>query len=243
VVDNYSTDKTVFLAKSFGARVFTKGPERSTQRNFGASKAKGKFLLFLDADMELTPRVLSDCIKSIRGVSVLVIPEQTVGDNFIARIRRFEREMYIGDLNIEVARFFEKKLFHRLKGFDVSLTGPEDYDLHYRASKIVEIKRISSYVLHHEETARLSSLLSKKYYYANKGARYALKHPELVRIQGTILFRGIYLKHWKHFIDNPVLGLGFLFIRCLEMIWAVSGYIHAVGILGFVKTVQRSFFL
>ena len=34
LVDNNSSDKTVEIAKSLGAKTFIKGPERSAQRNF-----------------------------------------------------------------------------------------------------------------------------------------------------------------------------------------------------------------
>src|SRR5260221_11101716 len=53
VVDDGSTDKTAEIAKKLGARVFKrKRNERSIERNFGASKAVGVYLVFLDADME-----------------------------------------------------------------------------------------------------------------------------------------------------------------------------------------------
>jgi len=44
IVDNSSIDKTVEIAKKYTKYVFTKGPERSSQRNYGAKKAKGKYL-------------------------------------------------------------------------------------------------------------------------------------------------------------------------------------------------------
>jgi len=37
VVDNNSTDNTVKIAKRFTDKVYNKGPERSTQRNYGVS--------------------------------------------------------------------------------------------------------------------------------------------------------------------------------------------------------------
>ena len=49
VVDNNSTDKTKEIAKKYTKNVFNKGPERSAQRNFGATKARGKFLLIHDS--------------------------------------------------------------------------------------------------------------------------------------------------------------------------------------------------
>lgn len=52
VIDDYSTDKTVDIAKKKGAKVFTHSllNDFSEQRNFGLGKAKGDWILFIDAD-------------------------------------------------------------------------------------------------------------------------------------------------------------------------------------------------
>src|SRR5687768_15825564 len=63
IVDNHSTDNTAKLSKKYTENFFLFGPERSAQRNFGAKNSKGTFLFFLDADMELTPRVIEDCTE------------------------------------------------------------------------------------------------------------------------------------------------------------------------------------
>lgn len=242
IVDDASKDKTADIAKKLGAKVFRrKHAERSVQRNFGASKAKGKYFLFLDGDMELTENVVKDSVETLEKgkYKLLIIPERTVGNNFIAKIRNFEREMYMGDFSIEVARMFEKKAFHEFGGYDLNLTGPEDYDLPYRISKKYKIGRSNEYILHHEEGITFKKLLRKKYYYARQGAVYANKHPELIKSQGNLLFRKAYLKNWKKFIKEPVLGMSFIFVRICESLWAIAGYVSAVGIIGFVKTVLR----
>lgn len=238
VVDNNSSDNTVAIAKQHTRKVYQRGPERSAQRNFGAQQAGGEYLLILDADMELTPKVAEDCVETAISTShkVLVIPEKTVGKGLIPRIRQFEREMYMGDLSIEVARFFAKKVFTEFGGYDLKLTGPEDYDLPYRISKKYPIGRTKEYILHHEEGLTLSSLLRKKYYYASQGALYAEKHPELIKTQGNLLFRKAYLKHWTKFLKQPLLGISFIGVRVLETIWATAGYISAVGWINFAKT-------
>jgi hypothetical protein len=51
--------------------------------------------------------------------------------------------------------------------------------------------RIREYIYHHEENLSLYSLLNKKFYYAGRGASYAQKHPKLIWVQGTILFRSV----------------------------------------------------
>ena len=47
IVDKNSADNTRKIAEKYG-KVFIKGPERSAQRNFGASQAAGEYLVFLD---------------------------------------------------------------------------------------------------------------------------------------------------------------------------------------------------
>lgn len=239
VVDNNSTDETKIIAKKYTSKVFNFGPERSAQRNLGAKKAMGKYLFFLDADMELTDQVVGDAVKTSKkgDLKAITIPEKTVGNGFVQRVRRFEREMYMGESDFEVPRFFAKNVFDEFNGYDTNLTGPEDYDLPYRMSKNYKLGRSHEYILHHEENLTLMGLLNKKYYYANKGANYALKHPKLVWIQGTILFRKVYIKNWRKFLSNPVLGIFFVMVRVLETIWSLAGFVRAVGIVGFLKVV------
>src|SRR5579859_4987488 len=90
IVDDASKDKTALIAEKLGAKVFKrKHADRSAQRNFGAQKAKGKYFLFLDGDMELTKDVVKDAIETLEKgkYKLLVIPERTVGSNFAARVR------------------------------------------------------------------------------------------------------------------------------------------------------------
>jgi glycosyltransferase involved in cell wall biosynthesis len=52
VIDDNSTDKTIEIAKKTKAKVFSHALNRSfsEQRNFGLEKAKGDWILFIDAD-------------------------------------------------------------------------------------------------------------------------------------------------------------------------------------------------
>ena len=227
VVDDGSVDRTVEIAKHYADHVFARRhAERSLQRNFGASKARGQYLMFLDADMELTPRVVAECVEAVSknpNLKGLVIPEKTTVTGFISSIRRFEREMYEGDSSIEVSRFFEKRIF----GYDPKLTGPEDYDLPYRISKKYALGRIKSYLWHHESNIGLTKLLKKRFYYASRGAYYAQKHPELIIRQGILIFRPAYFKHWRKFVCHPLTGITFLGVRLLETFSAGLGFLYA----------------
>ncbi len=58
VVDDYSTDRTLEIIKNFDSRTkilqHELGGDFSAQRNFGLSKARGEWILFLDADERLS---------------------------------------------------------------------------------------------------------------------------------------------------------------------------------------------
>ena len=229
VVDDGSTDKTVIIAKKFATKVYPREhAERSVQRNFGVAKSSGKYVLILDADMELSPKVIENCVYKSKSHKLLIIPEKTTGRGFIATLRKFEREMYEGDQRVEVARFFDKETFDEFGGYDPKLTGPEDYDLPYRISKKYKIGRIREYLFHHEGELTFLGLLRKRFYYANKGAYYAQKHPELLFRQGILIFRPAYFENWRKFFQRPFVGLSFIVIRVFETLSAGLGYLVAI---------------
>jgi len=65
IVDSFSTDRTVEIAKAYGAKVFMKKWEGySKQKNFAISRAKNPWILSLDADEIVTPE-LKEEIKEI----------------------------------------------------------------------------------------------------------------------------------------------------------------------------------
>jgi glycosyltransferase involved in cell wall biosynthesis len=58
VVDTESTDRTVEIAKSYGAKVFNRQwPGFAAQKNFAIQQCTGDWILSLDADEELSPEL------------------------------------------------------------------------------------------------------------------------------------------------------------------------------------------
>jgi len=176
VVDKGSRDRTVEIARVYADKVFViNARERSEQRNFGARNAEGRYLLFIDSDMILTPTVVEECVKKqlATGCSGVIIPEKTVGKGLLARIRAYERRFYVGSDLIEAARFFVKEDFLRVGGYDEEITGQEDWELPLRMRKLGYnvTERVSSYILHDESRITLSSHLRKKYYYYAKSLK------------------------------------------------------------------------
>lgn len=233
VVDNNSLDKTLIIAEKYTSKIFTFGPERSAQRNFGVKQAKSQYILILDADMILTKNVINDCVKKMEmnnSAGALVIPEKSFGIGFWAKCKAFEREFYIGDENIEAARFFRKSLFLKFNGYDETITGPEDWDLPLRMKKQgIKIGRIKSFILHNEKKFSPLKSARKKFYYALHAKEYLKKHPEMIFTQGNLFFRPSFYRQGFKLLKNPALTVGMLYIKFLEMIAALFGL--AIGFL------------
>ena len=134
VVDNSSTDNTQAIAQEYTDKVFTKGPERSAQRNYGMiEKAHGDFVIYIDADMILSPILIEACVSHtcVTRAHALHVPEIVLGKNYFSRVRRFERSFYDGT-SIDGARFFTRSTFVEVGGFDESLFlkgSGEDWDI------------------------------------------------------------------------------------------------------------------
>jgi glycosyltransferase involved in cell wall biosynthesis len=221
VVDNFSEDKTVEIAKKYGAKVYSKGTERSSQRNFGAEVSNGEYLLYLDADMILSPNVIEECVEKCEmdRVDALYIPERIVGDGFWVKVRDFERSFYTGTV-VDAVRFIRKDLFERVEGFDESLVGPEDWDFDRRIRKIGRTGIINTALYHDEGSFNIKSYLEKKKYYTDGIKNYIRKwepnDPETVkqigmwyRLMGVFVEKG----KWKKLMRNPLFMIAMYYLR------------------------------
>ena len=231
IVDNYSTDNTAKVAAGIKAQFYQAGPERSAQRNFGAGKAKGDFLFFLDADMELTEKVVEDCIEKIneKNLDGVVIPEESKAVNFWGKVKAFERSFYNekGDPITDAARFFLKRVFVNVGGYDETITGPEDWDLPDRIRKAgFKIGRSTEKIYHHEQEISPVTLFKKKFYYGINAHKYLSKHNIGVFSPKTIYFlRPLFYKNWVKLIKHPILSLAMVYMLTIELFGGGLGYI------------------
>ena len=234
VVDNNSTDNTKEIAKKYTKLVFNKGPERSAQRNYGVEKSKGKYVYIMDADMSLQENVVKEAVELLENnkeVGALVVPERSFGKGFWTKFKVFEREFYEGEEDIEAARIFRRELFNKFGGYDLTITGPEDWDLPLRMRKAgVKIGRVRSYALHNERTFDPWKSSKKKFYYASGAGVYWGRHKDKALTQGNLLLRPVFFRKWKKLLSNPVLAIGMLFIRTLEMAGAGLGFLYGTTI-------------
>ena len=233
VVDNNSTDKTKILAESLGAKVLNKGPERSAQRNFGVSESNGKYVLILDADMILEKEVLEELHEAILNDSdlkTLTIKEEPTGKSFWAKCKKLELEFYSSnpDSKTHAARCFEKKVFEEFKGYDLNLTGPEDWDLPERINKKYPKKYFTnSKIYHNEGDYGLWRILKKKFYYAQKASTYISKHNMKLTDSKFIYFlRPEFYKYSNLWTKNLLISFGLICMLTLETFGGGLGFIY-----------------
>jgi len=231
VVDNYSSDRTVSIARKHASRVYSKGPERSAQRNYGAKKSRGTYMLFLDADMQLSPNVIAESVAvftSMPDTAAIVVPEESIGYTFWERIKAFERSFYCLERgeDFEAARFFRRDIFVGVCGYDEHIVGPEDWDLPKTIKKEgYAIRRIDSKIYHHERINSLLLLGRKKYYYGLQSHRYLSKQKISLVSPDTIYFlRPVFYKHWKKLLQQPILASGMVIMFLVELGAGGLGY-------------------
>ena len=81
VVDSGSIDKTIDIAKKHGAKVVEhKNGGFSGKRNRGAREAEGKWLLYVDADERVTPKLRQEILKRVQddNFAAYAIPRKNI---------------------------------------------------------------------------------------------------------------------------------------------------------------------
>lgn len=141
VVDNGSGDLTVEIATDRGATVLVRADcTIGALRNTGARHATGEFLVFLDADVHLTPRWIDHLPKRLAELtekprtlmgSITGVPANAswIERSWFDPSQRNHRITHIGSGHLITTRAF----FEELGGFDEALRTGEDYNLSARA--------------------------------------------------------------------------------------------------------------
>jgi glycosyltransferase involved in cell wall biosynthesis len=145
VCDGHSTDGTVKIARKLEAKVvFETKKNIANARNEGARVAKGKILVFVDADTTPDPRFFSKAQEVFQdervvGLGGRVMPygptwlEHAYFD-FLNFLIWFSCKFWKPSISGNCVAY-EKKAFWRVHGFDERMAASEDQDLCQRISK------------------------------------------------------------------------------------------------------------
>jgi len=227
VVDNYSSDNTEEVAKLFDVRFFRHGCERSAQMNYGAQMAEGEYFLFSYSDFYLKPGLVEHCVdrcESDTNVDALFVPVETkTRDNFWVKCRALERKLInLGEPLIECPRFYKRRAFEKVGGFDETLI-IEDYDILNRM-KAAGLKIVRSKVstLHEDPSSLKDFVLGYLYFGKNGVPLFIRKHGSLAMAQYSFI-RPTYIRHFSVFKKDPLHATGLLFCRLVYYMAAFFG--------------------
>ena len=226
VVDNHSTDATRAIAAKYADEVLVHGPERSAQVNEGVRHARGSFVYKVDSDFVLERDVIEQCVRAAsEGYDAVVVhnsPDVRAG--WIARIRKFEVDMYKYDLAHSSARFVREDVFERIGGFDETITAGEDYDFQNRLNAGgYRTGFVDAEALHLGEPTKLLQHLKAHHGYGREFARFTERNG---RAQLGFL-RPVYLRQWRSFLAHPLRGLAFAAYNVCKYAAGASGYLQA----------------
>lgn len=187
VVDDYSTDKTVQIAKKYTRKVYKRklNNDFSKQRNFALSKAKNKWVLFVDSDERIDKKLADEIKKAVKNDSF--------DGYFIKRTDYFlGKEMKWGEfLNKKFVRLGKKKEGVWKRAVH------EYWDIKGK-------KAVFDTPIKHYPHASLSELVKKSDEYSTINAQYLYDTNEAVTLFEVFLYPSI------KFVHNYILKLGFL---------------------------------
>lgn len=140
-VDSGSSDRTVEVASGYPVRVLQMDPEDAnpaSARNEGLKQASGEFLQFVDGDMILHPRWLTQALKYFGDQRIACVvgevrelePHKSIYNRWLdlswkARESGFVSSPWGGGL-------FRRRLLLEIGGYDSALTTAEEIELGYR---------------------------------------------------------------------------------------------------------------
>ena len=134
IVDNESTDNTVDIAKKMGAHVVQEVVHNIGRvRNCGAKHAKGRYLIFLDADTPLTEETLKIILDSLQsnilGGGFLLKPD--IRNSLLIKVSFFNWNCIARLFQITTGScvFCLKSAFEQVGGFNEEYYACEDFIL------------------------------------------------------------------------------------------------------------------
>lgn len=241
VVDNYSSDGTLNMARKYCAKIITAGPPplhnnfftAPIQRRIGAEHASGDYLFFVDSDMIMDNGLVEELRNSIKDADAVVVPEISFGKGFWARCKVLERSCYLGDEIIEAPRFIKRVTYEKVGGWRDEVGGFDDWDLNQRLRSYgFKVIRSRHRIFHNEGHLTLRRLFIKKYRIGKSvnTLKYPSQHassPKVTILQLTPIRLLVLLRRVTPSVLNPIEIFGVILMKIIEGTALIMGFLFS----------------
>ena len=234
IVDNFSNDTTLEIAKEFKAKMLRRKSNAALARNIGVANSIGQYVLFLDSDQVLSPTVVEECVEKCKKeeAEMVRIPETFIGKGFWGycsavwkNYYQKAEQLYGATKNILSGepRFFVREQINRVGMFDITLIWGEDYDLHERLKAVNAKEAMCASSVYHYELASLRGILAKNLHYGRympAFIRQAPKHILSLMVRHALLtLREVS----RDFRKSPATIVGCVVLLCLKAYTIIIG--------------------
>jgi glycosyltransferase involved in cell wall biosynthesis len=228
VVDNDSADRTRQIAALYTDKLFTKGPERSAQLNFGFGVAGGKYVYYTGSDLWTDPDLVEQAVRKCEEEGYDAVYMNVVTDvtrpNLWQRVRALERRCYYKEPGMSAARFYRKDVVEALGGLDESLAGVSD-DLEFQHRLDTAGYRTGFIDADEHNLAEYDSLktvVARSLYYGARVRGYMDKYPDR-RKQQYRLVRTEFVKNKDLLLRDKSLFGAFVVYKAVQYTAAAVG--------------------
>jgi len=230
LIDSFSTDKTVEIAKQYGAKIYLqKGLIK--QRMLGVEKSKGDFILLLDSDQVMDKDLIKKCVEKINaGYNTLILPEKSVHDNsLISRLIAYNMFVVQADKDVNygtaLPRFIKSSYLKKIGSVPEELGYFDHAFIYNEILKIgAKVDYVNTIIYHHELNSWLKVI---RKFYKQYGLSFipSLKYSKKL-IVGRSLPRRAFFS--KTAFNNPLLWLGLIFL------YGLKATASCIGVLDYV---------
>jgi glycosyltransferase involved in cell wall biosynthesis len=235
VIDGESTDGSILIAEQYSTKIWSdEGKGLGHARQLGADKATGRYVLYLDADAELSaPDTVEQLVADLNQFQVSGVQAQLIdprdhktyweeGEDFHRRVHYNKPGIYTHADTIICLLPRDLILRYRFDDYFKG-AGAEDTDFFYRAKKEGHRFTVSHAVGYHYHRSSRTDFIKQRIWYGKGNARMIAKHktPYPLILPLLIFLYGIFLC----LVQNRLQYLPFYFVWSLSLFYGTLSII------------------